>query len=311
MLRLAFTFTAVILFQELSSTLACPGKLGVSRTITIDTNGGLLHGSVQYKTASLLRDREVVLTFDDGPLKKTTRKVLAALSDHCTRATFFMVGSMAVANPAMVREVASAGHTVASHTWSHKNLKRWSYDRGRAEIELGISTIQHALGKPIAPFFRFPYLADPKEMINYNRQRNIAVFSIDIDSRDFRTRSGSQMRYTVMRHLKLRRKGIILLHDIQISTARGIQSLLDELYIKGYEVVHLKALNTVPTIPVYDHQAIELHAEKRFGPEVRPIELSSTPLPHVSLIEKTNVNQTKTIYKKLNKDWRSRILNGD
>ena len=311
MLRLVLAYTVVILFQELPHGLACSEKLGVSRTITIDTSGGLLHGSVQYKTASLLREGEVVLTFDDGPLRPTTRKVLAALRDHCTKATFFMVGSMAVANPAMVREVADAGHTIASHTWSHKNLQRWSDGRGKAEIELGISTIQYALGKPIAPFFRFPYLADPKAMITYNQQRNIAVFSIDIDSRDFRTRSGSQMRYTVMRHLRSRRKGIILLHDIQISTARGIQSLLDELYFEGYEIVHFEASNTIPTIPAYDRQAVKLHTKQRFGPKVQPVEHIGTRHTEVNLIKEAGVNQNKPASERVKNDWRSRILLGN
>jgi len=275
MLRLTLVFIAVWLAYGLpsasASPLECPGKLGVSRTISIDTTGGPLHGSLQYKTESLLKPGEVVLTFDDGPLRSVTRKVLAALKDHCTKATFFMVGLMAVSDPAMVREVAAAGHTVASHTWSHKNLNKWSSNRGKGEIELGISAIEQALGRPIAPFFRFPYLAAPKSMVAYNQQRDIAVFSIDIDSRDFRTRSGSKMSYTVMRHLKHRGKGIILMHDIQVSTARGIQQLLDELYDKGYKVVHLEAANTVATLPEYDQQAAGLHAKRRYAATVRPV----------------------------------------
>ena len=140
--------------------LACNGKLGVARTIAINAEAAPLHGAVQYDAPSLLRDGEVVFTFDDGPLPVHTRKILSALKDHCTKATFFMVGRMAVANPAMVREVAAYGHTIATHTWSHKNLKQRRTRRGAGEIELGISAIQHALGEPVAPFFRFPYLAE-------------------------------------------------------------------------------------------------------------------------------------------------------
>jgi len=321
MLRLALVFTITTL--GLMPAFACTGKLGVSRTITMDTTGGQLHGNVQYKTKSLLKEGEVVLTFDDGPLRATTRKVLAALKDHCTKATFFMVGRMAVANPAMVREVAAAGHTIASHTWSHKNLHRWSSNRGKGEIELGISTIQQALGKPIAPFFRFPYLADPKAMIAYNKKRNIAVFSIDVDSRDFRTRSGSKMRYTVMRQLKSRKKGIILLHDIQISTARGIQSLLDELYREGYKVVHFEASNTIKTLPAFDRQAAELHAKRRYASKVVPVnptnEIATNDRPESNSAEvetSSTANQpgtqpaTSTLgYQQSREDdWRRRIL---
>ena len=264
---------ATAMFQAAS---ACEGKLGVSRTITIDAAEEPLHGGLQYKTESLLRDGEVLLTFDDGPLPTNTRRVLKALKDHCTKATFFMVGRMAVANPSMVREVAAAGHTIASHTWSHKNLRRRNARRAMGEIELGISAVQQALGKPIAPFFRFPYLADSKAMIAYNQNRNIAMFSIDIDSYDYRTRSADRVRRTIMRQLASRKKGIILFHDIQISTARAMQSLLDSLHDKGFKVVHIEAKSTIPTVSIYDAQAAKLHAKRRYSASIRPV-LGVTP----------------------------------
>ena len=258
-------------FAMLQPALACTGKLGVSRTITIDTADRPLHGGLQYKTESLLRDGEVVLTFDDGPLRSKTRRVLAALKNHCTKATFFMVGRMAVAAPAMVREVAAAGHTVASHTWSHKNLKHRSARRAMGEIELGISAIQHALGKPVAPFFRFPYLSDSNAMIAYNKNRNIAVFSIDIDSYDYRTRSADRVHRTIMRQLASRKKGIVLFHDIQVSTVRAMPRILDSLKAKNFKIVHIVPKATIPTVSIYDAQAADLHAKRRYSASIRPV----------------------------------------
>ena len=98
-----------------------PNALGVSRVVEIDTSAGPRFGA-QYKQPDLLADGEVVLTFDDGPLRAYTRRVLEALQAHCTKATFFVVGRMAVADPEMVREYARLGHTVGIHTWSHANL---------------------------------------------------------------------------------------------------------------------------------------------------------------------------------------------
>ena len=98
-----------------------PNALGVSRVVEIDTSAGPRFG-VQYKEHDLLADGEVVLTFDDGPLRAYTKPVLEALQAHCTKATFFVVGRMAVADPEMVREYARLGHTVGIHTWSHANL---------------------------------------------------------------------------------------------------------------------------------------------------------------------------------------------
>ena len=134
-----------------------PNALGVSRVAEIDTSAGPRFG-FQYKEQDILADGEVVLTFDDGPLRAYTKPVLEALAAHCTKATFFVVGRMAVADPEMVREYARRGHTVGTHTWSHANLHASTPLKARAEIELGFSAVQQALGKPVAPFFRFPYL---------------------------------------------------------------------------------------------------------------------------------------------------------
>jgi peptidoglycan/xylan/chitin deacetylase (PgdA/CDA1 family) len=140
---------------------ACgPDKLGVARTATIDSAGGPHFGSRYHdrKTKPLLADGEVVLTFDDGPSRAYTRSILETLAAHCTKATFFMVGRMALADPDTVKEVAAKGHTVATHTWSHVRLAGLADDKAETEIELGLSAVQQALGRPIAPFFRFPYL---------------------------------------------------------------------------------------------------------------------------------------------------------
>ena len=197
---------------EKSSCKTRSNVLGTSRVIEIDTKGGILLGNQQYKSVDFLEPGEVVLTFDDGPLRRNTLKVLNALEAHCTKATFFMVGRMAVSDPAMVREIDRRGHTIGTHTWSHKNLARLSRKSAEKEIELGISAISAALGRPAAPFFRFPYLSDPKVMIKHLGDRDIGTFSIDGDAFDYRTRSGATVERQILRALKKRGKGILLFH---------------------------------------------------------------------------------------------------
>lgn len=276
--RILFGATAVSLLLVGAHSPAVAAKcgdrenaLGVSRTIIIDTKGGKLYGGLQYHANKLLKDGEVVLTFDDGPLRRYTRKVLAALKSHCTKATFFMVGRMAVSDPAMVREVEQAGHTVAHHTWSHKNLQRRSARRAGGEIELGVSAVQAAAAKPTAPFFRFPYLADPNTMIAYGRSRNLGIFSIDIDSYDYKTKSPDRVHSNIMSQLRSRRKGIILFHDIQFSTAHAIQRVLDTIQKEGFKIVHLKPASAIETLPDYDAQAQALHEKHRTAASAAPI----------------------------------------
>jgi len=249
--------TQVVGTQEPGTQEACtpgPNALGVARTIEIDTSPGPRFGA-PYKEQDILADGEVVLTFDDGPLRAYTRPVLEALQAHCAKATFFLVGRMAVTDPEMVREYARLGHTVAIHTWSHQNLHRLTPLRARAEIELGFSAVQQALGKPVAPFFRFPYLADTRSMTLHLQERHVAIFSIDVDSKDYRTRNPDAVHRKVMIDLARAKKGIILFHDIQPSTARALPGLLADLKAKGYRIVHLQPKTDATTMAEFDAKA--------------------------------------------------------
>jgi peptidoglycan/xylan/chitin deacetylase (PgdA/CDA1 family) len=244
--------------------------LGVSRTVEIDTSPGPRYG-VQYSEQSFLSDGEVVLTFDDGPLRAYTKHVLEALAAQCTKATFFLVGQMALADPEMVQEYAKRGHTIGSHTWSHANLQGLSPVRARGEIELGFSAVQAALGKPIAPFFRFPYLRDGHANIAYLQGRQVGMFSIDIDSKDYRTHDGNAVHRKVMADLARTKKGIILFHDIHASTARALPGILAELKAKGYRVVHMQPKTMLTTIPEYDALAQQELTRRRLVASGQPL----------------------------------------
>jgi peptidoglycan/xylan/chitin deacetylase (PgdA/CDA1 family) len=236
--------------------------LGLSRIVEVDAAGGPQFGRVADGGYDFLADGEVVLTFDDGPLRQHTRAVLKALAEHCTKATFFMVGRMAAADPAMVREVANAGHTVAAHTWSHARLQGLAADKARDEIELGFSAVARALQAPMAPFFRFPYLRTSPEAVAHLKERDIASFAIDVDSRDFRTRDAAAVENTVLAQLAARRKGILLFHDIQPSTAHALPGILGELKKRGFKVVHIVPKQPVTTLKAYDKQAERLIAHR-------------------------------------------------
>jgi peptidoglycan-N-acetylglucosamine deacetylase len=241
----------------------CPkaGTLGVSRTVEIDTTGGPGFGMEHYKAYDFLQDKEVVLTFDDGPQKFTTEAVLKALADECVKATFFSIGKMALGYPEIIREVQKAGHTVGTHTWDHKAIaKLKTFNDGKDEIERGISAVHRAVGGNIAPFFRFPTLVDTPETVTYLGKRNIAIFSTDIDSFDFMPQTADHLVESLMRKLDKRGKGIILMHDIHKTTAKALPMILAQLKAKGYKIVHMTAKFPVTTVAEYD-QAIEKEAK--------------------------------------------------
>jgi hypothetical protein len=107
-------------------------------------------------------------------------------------------------------------------------------------------------GRPLAPFFRFPDLQHPPQLLEYLAQRNIGIFSTDIDSRDFKIHKPEQVIKSVMGQLEKRGKGIILMHDFQHNTAETLPQLLQQLKAAGYKVVHMVPKGQVTTIPKYD-----------------------------------------------------------
>ncbi len=231
---------------------ANPDALGVARTVEIDTTGGPGFGFQHYKVHDFLEPKEVVLTFDDGPQVNTTKAVLDALAAQCTKATFFSIGKMAIGLPEIIREVSKAGHTIGSHTWSHADLSKKSEKDAKDEIEKAVSGVHRAVGAPIAPFFRYPFLKDSPETLKYLGERNIAIFSTDIDSFDFKPQTSEHLVKSIMDKLEKRGKGIVLMHDIQPHTAKAIPALLAELKAKGYKIVHMKAKDEVKTVAEYD-----------------------------------------------------------
>jgi peptidoglycan/xylan/chitin deacetylase (PgdA/CDA1 family) len=253
--------------------VTCPGNpnaLGVSRILEIDTTGGPGFGFEHFKAHDFLREGEVVLTFDDGPWPKNTPAVLAALAAHCTKAIFFPIGLHATYEPGILKQVAAAGHAIGSHTWCHQDLSKTNgrcnvngkvqpveYDP-KDEIEKGISAVRWAVGAPTAPYFRFPALRHTPELIQYLGKRNIAIFSTDLDSFDFKMREPEQVRQAVMAKLKQHGKGIVLLHDFQKATAEAAMDLLNDLKSGGYNIVFMKPKFPVTTIASYDEQILKL-----------------------------------------------------
>ena len=235
-----------------ATACANPDAIGLARTVEIDTTGGPGFGVEHFKQYDFLRLNEVLLTFDDGPWPINTAAVLKALADHCTKATFFPIGKHAVWHPEILNQVAAAGHTIGSHTWSHKNLAGMPLAKAKEEIEKGVSAVAYALGQPGAPFFRFPVLKHPPELVTYLGERNIGIFSTDMDSFDFKMRRSEQVIESVLAKLKKFGKGIMLMHDFQPATAEAVPELLKQLKDNGYKIVHMKAKDPVKTLPEYD-----------------------------------------------------------
>jgi peptidoglycan/xylan/chitin deacetylase (PgdA/CDA1 family) len=224
----------------------CPGgkpdALGTSRVLVVAPKEHGRIGTMQYPESLPLADKEVVLTFDDGPLPPYTDRILETLAAECVKATFFMVGRQANAFPATVRRVYNEGHTIASHSQNHPLIFTRLTQRGaQQEIEQGIQSVTAALGdaRALGPFFRFPGLGRSRAVEAYLASHGIMAWSADFVADDWTHISAQQVLHRALQRLEERRRGILLLHDIQPATALMLPHLLRELKARGYRIVQV------------------------------------------------------------------------
>jgi peptidoglycan/xylan/chitin deacetylase (PgdA/CDA1 family) len=235
-----------------ASAADCPGHpdaLGTSRVLVVDPRAHTKIGTMQYAETLPLRDHEVVLTFDDGPLPHNSNQVLHILAAQCIKATFFEIGEMAHSFPEGVRKLRDAGHTIGTHTQSHPlTMNRMPIERAKAQIDDGIASVKAALGADadtsLAPFFRIPGLMRAEAVEDYLASQGIQTWSADFPADDWRHISSQRVYDLAIQRIEAKGKGILLLHDIQARTVAALPRILETLKARGYRIVQV-----VPATP--------------------------------------------------------------
>jgi peptidoglycan/xylan/chitin deacetylase (PgdA/CDA1 family) len=235
----------------------CPGHpdaIGTSRVITINPGDYQRLGTLNYQQTLPLDDHEVVLTFDDGPISPYSNQVLDILASQCVKATYFLVGEMAKAYPAVVRRIRDEGHTIGTHSEDHPlRFDRISDEKVRWEIDAGIDNVSAALGDGggLAPFFRIPGFGRTEVVEGELAARSLVVFSTDVVADDWhRHISPTQIIARAMSRLEAKGKGMLLLHDIHPWTVAALPGLLKALKDKGFRIVQVVPSTTVPPGPI-------------------------------------------------------------
>jgi peptidoglycan-N-acetylglucosamine deacetylase len=225
---------------------ACgPDALGVSRIVEIGGAPTAI-GLKTYPRALALADREVVLTFDDGPALPTPQ-VLEALAAECVKATFFVIGAHAEEQAALLRREAAEGHTIGHHSFNHpaRTLRMMSEAAAKADIDRGIAAVERALGLPResrahTPFFRFPGFADTPELLDWlQNERGMTIFGADLWASDWRWMTPQTELALTLSRLEAAGKGVILFHDSKAATAAMLPDFLRALKTRGYRIVHI------------------------------------------------------------------------
>jgi peptidoglycan/xylan/chitin deacetylase (PgdA/CDA1 family) len=247
MIRSVLIGIAAALFPLAAAAQSCPGNphaLGTERVLDVDARSTPRVGRKHFPATLPLQRKEVVLTFDDGPIPETTPKVLAALKHECVRATFFLLGRNAEANPGLARRILAEGHTIGHHTYSHQILNRVPMVVAEADINRGIEANDYVVygqrrDQPATPFFRFPGFASTPHLLDMLERRGIVVFGADVWASDWNQMSPPTELNLIMKRIEATGGGIVLFHDTRAQTAAMLPEFLRELKRRGYRIVHV------------------------------------------------------------------------
>lgn len=220
----------------------CPGGLS-ERTLSMSQAGITSFGTMQKLQALPLNAGEYVLTFDDGPRRETTPKILEELSAACVHATFMMIGQRAERRSVVAKLVKLGGHSIGSHSYTHRNLSTLPFDEALNDIKKGVAAVERAVyGNRMTPvkFFRFPNNVGTSELINAAQtQLALIIASYDISPEDWRGSPPEETMHRLRQRLNATDRGVIVLHDAQDNTVPLVPLVIDELKKRGASIVHV------------------------------------------------------------------------
>lgn len=206
-----------------------------------------------YVVTGDINPKELILSFDDGPHASNTPMILEALKNVDAKATFFPLGQNVKRYPNLIKQEAADEHAIGSHTMHHycldgsltctrNNRKRLSSQDALNEIRGGHQAVYDVLGW-VDPMFRFPYGAANRQLENFLAQNSVAEFFWAVDSLDWKKQSNTQLLNNILRMIDSKKRGVVLMHDIQRRTAEILPTLLKQIYFRGYTLVVLQDMD--------------------------------------------------------------------
>jgi peptidoglycan/xylan/chitin deacetylase (PgdA/CDA1 family) len=176
-------------------------------------------------------EKEVLLTFDDGPHSPNTTKVLEVLKKHKVKAVFFLIGKNIAGNEAIVREMVAGGHQLGNHSFSHHNLiDLWSTKKVTNDF-LACQNAIHEF-QPGSVLFRPPYGVTNPNIADAVEQLQLRSIGWNIRSYDTSTKDVEKIKQRILSQLKP--GAIILLHDRLDLMPELLESLIPAIKEKGY-----------------------------------------------------------------------------
>lgn len=217
--------TAVITVGLLSAGII----IYTEKNVTVETSSG--DNMICQESGAECYEKTVAVTFDDGPGKETTPKLLDGLKERNVKAAFFVVGENIQGNEDIIERMHREGHIIGNHTYSHVELTRISQNAALNEIGKTNSLIEDITGEPVK-YIR-PPCGSWDDSFLYEIDMTPVFWSVD--PKDWCTQSVSAVVERVMKNVSDR--DIILFHDIYDSSVTAALEVIDRLQAQGYRIV--------------------------------------------------------------------------
>lgn len=188
--------------------------------------------------------KRVALTFDDGPDKIYTMKILEILKEKNVKATFFVVGQQVQRYPELTKQIHDEGHTLANHTWDHAKLPYLTDEQFINNIESTSLEIEKVIGiKP--DLFRPPYGYIKDEQVQKLNDLGYRSVMWSIDTNDWSGNTSDDILRRV--HRNVSPGGIMLLHNFEVpghldGMIEALPQIINQLRAQGYEFVTVDLL---------------------------------------------------------------------
>ncbi|HWY06241.1 MAG TPA: glycosyltransferase, partial [Candidatus Acidoferrales bacterium] len=232
------------------------------RTISYDPTSALVTNE-KYDAYPLSYDidqigaakKKIALSFDDGPDRRWTPKILDILKEKQVPGIFFVIGDQANRAPDLLKREYSEGHEIGNHTWTHPAFDDISRTQVKWELNLTQRLIESTLGVK-SLFFRPPYgidhqpeYAEEVAQLPYPQELGYIIVGQRVDPDDWRMtedkrqRPAQEIADDVVRQAK--NGNIVLLHDgggEREQTVVALPLIIDELRARGYQFVSVAAL---------------------------------------------------------------------
>lgn len=194
----------------------------------------LICGDTNFVLKNLNVSKNIIaLTFDDGPHKTYTPKLLKILKEKKVEATFFVVGQQSNWQETILNDIKNAGHEIGNHSFDHKNYDLLSMDEVKKDIALSQRIFYKRLGY-FPKYFRAPYGEVTEEQQQFLKKYFYRYVSWDIDAEDWKYKQTSEnITETVLTMVEP--GSIVLLHDNNKQTIEALPEIIDELRAEGFE----------------------------------------------------------------------------